>query len=303
MNKRIELQEGSGLECPSPSPEPCILMDRVRKKFKGPKDDFVIESTSLRIFPGDIIGIIGANGSGKTTLLRCLAGTVKPDSGVIHRGKSFKKAFFLFDNENSYYQRLTVRENINYFLSLHGMKKLDIQRCTKDYSAHFGLEPYLDKAVRKLSKGNKQKIGLVLYSSTSRNLALLDEPTTGIDKSTQAKFVSQLLTSGKGRKTTLISSHDLKFLSQVCNKYWLIADGKIEEKEVSPGNRLINIFNVTVDNLDTVRANLEPRPKSVRFSENGFSINESELEAAIQRAGLQNIVEITRFGTTLGDSK
>ena len=189
-----------------------------------------IQDVDLAVEPGEVYGFLGPNGAGKTTMIRLLLDLVRPTSGrafvfgiestvdpsAIHRRVGYLPGeFALFD-------RLTGGQTIEYFANLRGGVDPTYQA---DLIARFDLDP--SRRFSEYSKGNKQKVGLVIALQHRPDLLVLDEPTAGLDPLVQQTFFDLLRKSAAEGRTAFLSSHILSEAEKSCDRVAIIRDGRI----------------------------------------------------------------------------
>lgn len=189
-----------------------------------------IFDVSFSVYKGEVVGFLGANGAGKTSTIRHLMGFSKPESGkAFIMGKDcFKDASLIQENigylpgEIAFMDNMTGHEFIKFMAD---MKKI------KDGSMGDRLIKYLelDTSVRikKMSKGMKQKLGIVIAFMQDAPILILDEPTSGLDPLMQNKFVELIKKSKENGKTILMSSHIFEEVENTCDRIVMIKNGKI----------------------------------------------------------------------------
>ncbi len=204
-----------------------LKLDHVSKTyghFRGVSD------ISLEVKPGEIYGFLGPNGAGKSTTINTILDLLRPDSGQI-------SVFGLDNRQNSVEVRrrigflagdmetdpnLTGQQYLRLAANLRGgVPTSDIDKLTRR------LKCDLKRKIRHLSRGNRQKIGLVAALMHDPDLLILDEPTSGLDPLIQAEF-NQIIKDHKARgKTTFMSSHVLSEVQEICDRVAFIKDGKL----------------------------------------------------------------------------
>lgn len=233
-------------------------MIQVKKLSKKYKEVEAVKGISFSVEEGIVFGLLGENGAGKTTTLRMLATMIKPTAGTaiidgldlvqqpdIVRGK----IGILFGGETGLYDRLTARENIEYFGLLNGMSKADINKRVDELSRELDMDEYIDRRVGKFSKGMKQKVSIARSIVHDPEIMLLDEPTTGLDVTSVRIVHDFILDKKKEGKTIIFSSHSMSEVEKLCDVVAIINKGKIVEKstlkdlkEKFKGNNLEDIF-------------------------------------------------------------
>jgi len=175
----------------------------------------IIRNVSLTHSKG-ILAIIGPNGAGKTTLLKIIAGSIKPDKGVVKTPKRIGASW-----QNPYYSfyRSTVREEVELAYKIAGKKgdPLELLRA-------YGLERLADKSPYRISMGEARLLSIALTLVWDPDLVLLDEPTTGLDYFEKGKLASILWGLGK---PVIIASHDLDFILRVSDYVAVMHKGEI----------------------------------------------------------------------------
>jgi len=189
-----------------------------------------IVDLDLRVEQGEVFGFLGPNGAGKTTTIRLLLDLLRPTSGracvfgiettsdpvAIHRRIGYLPGeFALFD-------RLTGGQTIEYFANLRGGVDPLYQA---DLIARFDLDP--SRRFKEYSKGNKQKVGLVIALQHRPDLLILDEPTSGLDPLVQQTFFGLLRETVTEGRTAFLSSHILGEVEKTCDRVAIIRDGRI----------------------------------------------------------------------------
>lgn len=233
-----------------------IEIQQVTKKFEGKKSSVTaLKHVSLSVKEGQVVGLLGENGAGKTTLLRTIATLLEPTEGKVSvcgydtkiSGNEVKKRIgVLFGGETGLYERLTARENLEYFAMLYGLSRHETKVRIDELARMFGMRDYLDRKVGGFSKGMRQKVAIARTLLHDPEIILFDEPTTGLDITSSNVFrqlVHQLKQKGK---TIIFSSHIMEEVSMLCDsvammhKGELIYHGNIEDLYRSEGSRDLN---------------------------------------------------------------
>jgi ABC-2 type transport system ATP-binding protein len=195
----------------------------------------VVDIEHLTVTTGDTIGVVGNNGAGKTTLFRMILDLIRPSSGeVLSRGITVAGNDHWKDYTASYLDEgflidyLTPQEYFVFIGSLHHMRVTDVVEYLRQYEDFFNGEILnKDKYIRDFSKGNQNKIGIAAALMQKPALLVLDEPFANLDPTTQIRLKAHLKAPGSAQLTTLISSHDLNHVTDVCTRIILLEKGKI----------------------------------------------------------------------------
>ncbi len=207
----------------------------LQKRFKQIE---AVKGVSFQVNQGEIFGLLGENGAGKTTTLRMLATMLQPTGGTALLGgfdivrepeRVRGQIGILFGGEMGLYDRLTARENIQYFAELNDMRRTDINDRISYLAKMLDMEEYLDRRVGKFSKGMKQKVAIARSIVHNPQIMLFDEPTSGLDV-TSARVVHEFIRSCKDEgKTIILSSHSMKEVEKLCDRVGIIHRGSMVE--------------------------------------------------------------------------
>ncbi len=191
-----------------------------------------VNDLSMTITTGETYGLIGPNGSGKTTLIRLLVGLMRPTSGTIRvmgqRIPSSKVSPHLgyMTQLSALYQDLTARENMQFFCNIYGLRGKAQQQRIAEMLERVDLADRANDVVSKFSGGMKQRLSLACSLVHRPRLALLDEPTVGVDPQLRRSFwdyFAQLNTEGV---TIIVSTHHLDEASR-CTRLGLMRFGSL----------------------------------------------------------------------------
>ena len=200
-----------------------------------------ITELDLDVEEGEIFGFLGPNGAGKTTTMRVLMDLIRPTSGraevfgiettadpvAIHRRIGY------LPGEFDLYDRLTGADTIEYFANLRG----SVDRAwTAELVERLDLDP--SRRFREYSKGNKQKVGLILALQHRPDLLILDEPTAGLDPLVQRTFFDTVREARADGRTVFLSSHIIDEVDRTCDRVAIIREGRL----------------VQVDRIEAIRA-------------------------------------------------
>lgn len=185
---------------------------------------------------GEVFGFLGANGAGKTTAIRMLCGLLKPTSGeaevagydVARRPEQVKRRIGYMSQRFSLYPDLTVRENLQLFGTIYGLKRTVLRERMAEMYRTLAMEPLRDRLVGGLPPGWKQKIALSAAMLHRPEVLFLDEPTGGVDPLERRRFWELILGAAADNGTTvLVTTHYLDE-ALYCNRTLIMADGEMK---------------------------------------------------------------------------
>ena len=211
-----------------------------------------ITQLNFSVAAGEIVALIGRNGAGKTTLLRLALGLIHPTAGTVHRTVGNGDIGQLIDAPFCY-SELTVSQNLRMHAWLYG---IDPGRIA-DSINQWELQPYRDRLFRKLSLGNKQRVGLAGTFQHQPRLIVLDEPTNALDPMgivTLRTVVKERAAAGCG---VVVSSHHLDEVAAIAHRIVVVNSGRIIT-ELSPTTpQLENRFFQAILSDDQSNANAD----------------------------------------------
>ena len=215
-------------------PKPFSYRRLLRLAPRG--DAVVLDGLSLRLRPGEILGLAGRNGSGKSTLLRLMAGLLVPDGGRVrilgreaaHGASPGGDVGLVLPNERSFFWRLTLRRNLAFFALLNNLDGREASRRAEEAAEEVGLSDALDRPFRELSDGMKQRAALARGLLTRPRLLLVDEATRSLDPAGR-RIVHGLLRehAREHRGALLLVTHDLGELETLCDRAALLDGGRL----------------------------------------------------------------------------
>jgi ABC-2 type transport system ATP-binding protein len=211
-----------------------ILEFKNLKKIYG--GQAVVNINNLSINAGETIGLVGNNGAGKTTLFRMLLDLIRADEGeILSKEKNVVNSNHWKDYTASYLDEgflidyLTPEEYFIFIGSLQDDSVANVQDFLNQYQEFFNGEILNSgKYIRDFSKGNQNKVGIAAALMQKPELLVLDEPFANLDPTTQIRLKTLIKSLKKGHQvTTLISSHDLNHITDVCDRIILLEKGLI----------------------------------------------------------------------------
>lgn len=200
---------------------------RVTELRKSYGKQEALRGVSFSLESGKIVGLLGPNGSGKTTIIKLINGLLTPDSGeVLINGnppgpESKREVAYLPDNIylNSW---MTVKQIVNYFRDFYEDFRPEL---AYEMLGRLGISP--TQRLKTLSKGNKEKVCLILTMSRAAKLYVLDEPIAGVDPAARDYVISTILNNYNPEATVLISTHLIADIEQVLDEVLFLRDGNI----------------------------------------------------------------------------
>lgn len=215
------------------------------KKIYGNKT--VVNIEELQINAGETIGLVGNNGAGKTTLFRMILDLIRPNAGqILSKEENVAKHSRWKDYTASYLDEgflidyLTAEEYFTFIGGLHNFSPAHVMDYLNQYKEFFNDE-ILNKGkyIRDFSKGNQNKIGIAAALMQNPELLILDEPFANLDPTTQIRLKSLIKNLKQEHKmTTLISSHDLNHVTDVCDRIILLEKGLVIKDFLTDENTL-----------------------------------------------------------------
>ncbi len=244
-------------------------MLKVNKITKYYDDFCAVDHLSFEVRPGEIFGLLGVNGAGKTTTFRMIIGLLDPTSGQVTLDD--KKINYdvtdqigFLTEERSLLTKLTVREQSHYYGVLKGMKEKEIDERLTYLLKKFGIESYLDKKIKELSKGNQQKIQFITAILNSPKLLICDEPFSGLDPFNVELFKKELTEMAANGSMIIFSSHRMEHVELFCKKLVVMKGGKAvlegDLKDIKRQYRKKNIKikgNIDVEKIKQIEGALE----------------------------------------------
>ena len=275
---------------------PVIECDGVTKDFGQTR---ALADLSLELQAGEVFGYLGPNGAGKTTTLRLVMGMIRPTTGrvsvlglaawrdavEVHRRVGYVAG------EVAFYDRLTGADHVEYLAHLRGVR--DRSRAA-ELAATLDLD--LRRPARELSKGNRQKLALVLALMGRPELLVLDEPTGGLDPMVQRAVQTLLLAQVQDGGAVLLSSHVLSEVQRVADRIGVLRAGRLVAVERLDVLRTKSLHHVEAQFASAVEPdilegvpgvrNLVTEPTMLRCS-----IPQSSIDAVVKAVGRHPLVD------------
>lgn len=210
--------------------EEVIVIENLTKSYGNGKGIFLV---NLSVKKGEVFGFLGPNGAGKTTSIRHLMGFIRPDSGSVSilgmdcfkDAKKIQSNLGYLAGEIAFLEDLSGRQLIEFIASMRNIKVNTDKKRIEELMERFELDPR--NKIRKMSKGMKQKVGIICAFMHDPDIIILDEPTSGLDPLMQNRFVDLVLEEKERGKTIFMSSHIFEEIEKTCDRTAMIKDGKI----------------------------------------------------------------------------
>ena len=227
---------------------------------KSKKEVRAVDGVSFAVNSEEIVGLLGPNGAGKTTTIKCISNLIIPDKGNIQIGDIniknhrayLKNIGALYEGSRNVYWRLTPRENVNFFANINGLSVSEIKDKREELLERFGLMDKANTPVMELSKGMQRKVGIIAAFIKGASVLLLDEPTLGLDVTSRIELENLIKEMFKEErsKVFLISSHNMRFIKNVCDRIIIINNGRVvADDKVGNLEKLFdyNAYEITFD--------------------------------------------------------
>lgn len=203
---------------------PLVYLDHVQKLYGK---HTALYDVSVNIQPGRIIGLLGPNGSGKTTIIKLINGLLQPTSGnvYIHGQRpsiETKKVISYLPDTTYLDENMKISEAIRFFQDFYS--DFNVARAHK-LLTDLQLSP--EQRLRQLSKGNKEKVQLILVMSREADLYILDEPIGGVDPAARDYILRTIIQNRRPNSSVLISTHLIADVEQVLDEALFINQGRI----------------------------------------------------------------------------
>jgi Cu-processing system ATP-binding protein len=212
-----------------------ISIENINKRFRKLQ---ALDGINARFDKGQVIALIGPNGSGKTTLIKSILGLVRPDNGLIcfdgkpiNESVEYRRNIGYMPQIGRYPDNMKIGQLFSMIRNIREDKLLD-----EELYYRFKLDTILDKSMRSLSGGTRQKLSAALAFLFNADVLILDEPTAGLDPLSSEILKEKIITEKQKGKLILITSHVLTDLEEITTDVIYLQDGRI-------------IFNKTMSQL------------------------------------------------------
>jgi ABC-2 type transport system ATP-binding protein len=240
-----------------------------------------VEDLSFGIEKGEIFGYLGPNGSGKTTTIRCLMGLLRPTGGQCRvlgeqvmpgRATQHSRIGYL-PGEFRTWPGLTARKSLTLLARLGNGDEADERR--QELADRLDLD--LDRKIRALSKGNRQKVGVIYAFQHQPELLILDEPTIGLDPLVRQVVMELIREAAGDGATVLLSSHDLSEVAAVCGRAAILRRGRLVELApisdiVQKGERHLKVWFVKGTKVPSLPTDRLPGVRVIRQDDSSLHL-------------------------------
>ncbi len=194
-----------------------------------------LRGVDLEVGVGEVVGLVGPNGAGKTTLFRIVATLLEPTSGrvavdghdtVSDPGEVRRRIGLLLEGDRGFYQRLTGRQNLEFFGIMQGLSPGEAGDRSAELMAHLDLA-HRDRRVFGYSAGMRARLALARALLAEPPLLLLDEPTRSLDPAVSAEVLELIRELAGGGRAVLMASHRLNEVTTACDRAVLLVDGRV----------------------------------------------------------------------------
>lgn len=285
---------------------PVIELDRLTKRYG---DVTGILDLAFDVHEGEIFALLGPNGAGKTTTVRLLLDFIRPTSGSAklfgmdprRDGIAIRGRIGYLPGDFVTYNYMTGEDVASYFASLRGQERIRFDEMCQ----RFELDP--TRRIKELSKGNRQKVGLMQAFMNDPDLVVLDEPTTGLDPLLQKEFQNLILDERRMGKTVLLSSHVLSEVEATADRVCIIRNGTSVALNSVSDLTALNTWLVEVEFADSASASEFEALADVHVIESddhSFKLNvagQGAIDRVVKAASLHQVVRLESHRSTLED--
>jgi ABC-2 type transport system ATP-binding protein len=207
---------------------------KVKEVSKYYGEQGALQSVSLEVKKGEIVGFLGPNGAGKSTLMKIITTYLTADEGQVKvcqenvkkNPLNVRQKVGYLAEHNPLYLGMYIKEYLSFIADLYGCSKERVN----DLIELTGLSPEQHKKIGELSKGFRQRVGLAGALIHEPEVLILDEPTTGLDPNQLVEIRNLIKNIGKN-KTVMLSTHIMQEVEKMCNRVIIINKGKIVADE------------------------------------------------------------------------
>ena len=224
-------------------------MIKVSNLVKKYADIKALDELSLEIKKGTIFGLLGVNGAGKSTLLSILNGLAIADSGTItvfgldikKDISKIKKISSIIPQNLAFYEKLTVKENLDFFADIQYATQVDYDRAIAVNNLH----ELLNQRASTLSGGQKRRLNIAIGLLNNPQIIYFDEPTVGIDPKSRNEILDSIKAYKELGITVIYTSHYINEIEKICDEVAIISHGKLIKQDT-----ISNLLSDKTSNLE-----------------------------------------------------
>jgi len=225
-----------------------------------------LEGVNIKVRKGEVLGLLGPNGAGKSTLIKILCTLILPTEGnayvngydVVKEGQNARESLgFITTDERSFYWRLSGRENLQFFATLHNLPQTIVKAKVEEILDVVHLKNRADEPFLNYSAGMKQRMAIARGLLNDPTVLFMDEPTRSLDPGAAKNlrdFIKEHIVGERG-KTVFISTHQLDEAEQLCDRVAILDEGRIKaqgsptelKESLSEGSTLCDVFSSYTD--------------------------------------------------------
>jgi ABC-2 type transport system ATP-binding protein len=195
----------------------------------------VLREVSLKVQPGELIGLIGLNGAGKSTLMKHIIGMLKPHEGKVsvcgkqleEETEAYRSSYVFVPESPLLYDELSVWEHLEFTAMVYGVERDVFEARAQKLLEHFRMSAERNKFARHLSKGMRQKVMIMCAFLVQPPLYLIDEPFLGLDPLAVRALLKQMDEEKKAGAALMVSSHIIPMMESYCDRYVVLHEGRV----------------------------------------------------------------------------
>ncbi len=225
--------------------------DAGKRLFYKKQTVHAAKDISFSIQPGEVFGLLGPNGAGKTTTVKMVSGLIRPDRGIVYvdslqvekkRLEILKRVGVVLEGTRTSIWPLTPVENLMYYGNLKNVKGRVLKDRAVQLLRFIGLNEKMNVQVRRLSRGEKQKLAICIALIADPPVILLDEPTTGLDVQSSRNIKDKIIEMTREQgKCVLVTTHDMHVAQEICDRIGIINKGSLVA--CKPTEQLLELFS------------------------------------------------------------
>lgn len=244
-------------------PTPALVIDRLTKRYGS---FTALDSLSITVDRGRILGLIGPNGAGKTTAIKILVGLAKPTEGTAHiagidcsrDSRKIKRMVGYMPDKFGAYDNMRVSEYLDFFGAAFGIGRRQRVKRIEEVLETTNATYMRDRYVESLSHGMQQRIGIARTLLHDPDVLIFDEPANGLDPQARIEMRELLLQLAAAGKTLLVTSHILPELSRICDQVAILLNGRLRAfgslPEIMASITQKRTFEIQLSGNDTMAA-------------------------------------------------